>query len=178
MGNIDTRYTIDIKSLRFNDRFRLFIRSKGLANATEKTYCLWIRRFINQNRYLSEQNFDQHDVAPFLNYLANERYCSVNTQRTALNALVFLFGEFLQQDTSNLDFDSTLKNRKVPMVLSHEEANRNILHLSDLHQMVVELKYGGGLRVSEVVRLRVKHEVNNLEYPGANGWRKAPTASC
>ena len=115
MENIDTRYTIDTKSLKFNDRFRLFIRCKGLAYATEKTYCLWIRRFIKHNRYLGEHNFDQHDVAPFLNYLANERYCSVNTQRTALNALVFLFREFLQQDTNNLNFDYARKNQKVPI---------------------------------------------------------------
>lgn len=156
MENIDTRYTIDTKSLKFNDRFRLFIRSKGLAYTTEKTYCLWVRRFIRYSRYNKESAFDQRDVAPFLNYLANERYCSVNTQRTALNALVFLFREFLQQDTSNLNFDYARKNRKTPIVLSHDEANRIIHQLSELHQMVVRLMYGGDLRVSEVVRLRIK----------------------
>lgn len=156
MENIDTRHSINTKSLKFNDRFRLFIRQKGLAYATEKTYCLWVKRFVKYSQYNNESAFSQCDVAPFLNYLANERYCSVNTQRTALNALVFLFREFLQQDTSGINFEYARRGPKVPVVLSHTEATQIISHLSDLHKMVVGLMYGGGLRVSEVVRLRIK----------------------
>ncbi len=41
-------------------------------------------------------------VEPFLSHLTNERYCSVNTQHIALNALVFLFREYFNLDTGSL----------------------------------------------------------------------------
>ncbi|MEJ2066199.1 MAG: phage integrase N-terminal SAM-like domain-containing protein, partial [Reinekea sp.] len=61
-------------------------------------------------------------VEPFLSHLANERYCSVNTQRTALNALVFLFREYFNLNIGNLNFVPAKRNAKIPVVLSQQEA--------------------------------------------------------
>ena len=38
------------------------------------------------------------EVENFLSFLGNERQSSKSTQRTALNALIFLYREFLEKD--------------------------------------------------------------------------------
>ncbi len=73
------------------DSLRSFIRAEGLAYKTEQTYILWIKRFIlfHNKRHPSEMGV--YEVKTFLNFLVLERNVAVNTQRTALNALVFLY---------------------------------------------------------------------------------------
>ena len=153
---IDVRAEISPLSNRFFDRFRLFIRSKNLAYTTEKTYCMWVRRFIKEAGYKDHSQLAVKDVPTFLTRLANEQYCSVNTQRTALNALVFLFREYLQQSTEGLDFEFAKRQRRVPVVLSQREAKAIISELDGKRKLMVQLMYGCGLRINEVVRLRIK----------------------
>jgi integron integrase len=154
--NIDVRISIDPNSQRFFDRFRLFIRQEGLAYSTEKTYCTWVRRFIRFGKYQNISELKLLDINLFLDHLANSRYCSPNTQRTALNSLVFLFRSFLKQNTEGLDFKYASKKPKVPIVLSHSEVNLVLAELNGIPALVTKIMYGCGLRISEVVRLRVK----------------------
>ena len=77
---IDTRSTINKASMSFKDRYRLFIRSKGLAYATEKTYCHWVARFIRHMGYKHENELCVDHINHFLSDLGNSRGCSINTQ--------------------------------------------------------------------------------------------------
>lgn len=153
---MDVPKPVSSTSTRFMDRVTVFIRSRGLAYRTEKTYCLWIKRFIKFHGYTSPDEMQPKDIEPFLSHLAIERFTAINTQRTALNALVFLFREFLKKEIGELDFQQANKPRKLPTVLSQDEAKRVIAHLSGLHRLIAQLMYGSGLRVMEAVRLRVK----------------------
>ena len=53
MNTIDVRTDIASDSIRFLDKLRLFIRQRGMAFQTERTYLQWIRRFIKFNQYQS-----------------------------------------------------------------------------------------------------------------------------
>ncbi len=96
------------------------------------------------------------EVDQFLSNLAVSRHASVNTQKTALNALVFLYKRFLGQDLGELQFLPSSSQRTLPTVFSHEEAKRVIHHLNGVHALCAKLMYGSGLRVMETVRLRVQ----------------------
>ncbi|WP_230390729.1 phage integrase N-terminal SAM-like domain-containing protein [Reinekea sp. G2M2-21] len=50
-GPIDIRTALPEKPKGFLDQFRVFIRSRGLAYATEKTYLLWAKRFVRFSKY-------------------------------------------------------------------------------------------------------------------------------
>lgn len=153
---MDVRAALPAKPEGFLDQLRVFIRSKGLAYSTEKTYLLWIKRFINHCKYKSPKDIKVSDIDVFLNHLAQQRFCSPNTQATALNALVFMFREFLGLDTENLNFNYARRKPKIPIVLSKSEATDIIGRLKDIHKLIAQLMYGGGLRVSEAIRLRIK----------------------
>ncbi|MBU2865285.1 integron integrase [Reinekea forsetii] len=153
---IDTRVTINEQSNKFTDLLCRFIRSKGLSYSTEKTYMLWIRRFIRFSEYKSPKEIQTSDIERFLNHLAQDCFCSPNTQATALNALIFMFREFLGISTEGLNFILARRKPKVPTVLSREEAKLVIQQLSGNKKLIVQLLYGSGLRISEAIRLRVK----------------------
>ena len=113
---------IDHRSNRFIDKLRLFIRARNLAYATEKTYVGWILHFIRYHNKKHPKVMGTPEIEEFLNYLVLERFCSKSTQRTALNALVFLYTKFLgRDDLGRFDYVTSKKSRRIPTVFTHEE---------------------------------------------------------
>jgi integron integrase len=88
--------------------------------------------------------------------LASERHVSVNTQKTALNALAYLFEKFLKREMGDLGFKLATKQRQLPSVLSPSQVGQILSQLSGRNRLIIELLYGSGLRVSECLRLRVQ----------------------
>ena len=144
-------------SERFIDRLRLFIRARNLAYATEKTYVTWILQFIRFHKMRHPKEMGESEIESFLSYLAVQRFCSKSTQRTALNAIIFLFKRFMQkEDLGDLRYVNSKKHRQIPTVFTHEEALEVISHLTGKYKLMVRFMYGTGLRISELIRLRVK----------------------
>jgi len=141
---------------RFMDRLRALIRSRNMAYKTEQTYCHWIKRFIRFHGMQHPSACSAKEVEQFLSHLAVQRNSSISTQRTALNAIVFLFREFLEQPLEELSFELARKPRRLPTVFTHDEVRAIIGNLRDESQLVARLMYGSGLRINEALRLRIK----------------------
>lgn len=132
------------------------IRLRGYSIRTEKTYITWIKKFIYYNNKRHPREMGADEVRNFLSWLATERNVAINTQKVALNSLVFLYHKVLNIDLGDLGFTLATKQRHLPVVLSPDEVGRILNHLSGNKQLVVKLMYGSGLRVSECLRLRVQ----------------------
>ena len=132
------------------------MRDSGYAWKTEKTYIHWIRRFILFHRKQHPASMSARHVEEFLSNLANERSCSPSSQRIALNALVYLFRKFLCVELEALAFEKARIKPRLPVVLTHAEAMLVIGHMRGIHQTMASLLYGSGLRLSELLSLRVK----------------------
>src|SRR5690606_6013262 len=152
----DIPYPLPAKPERFMDRLRAFMRVKHLAYRTEKTYCGWIVDFIRFNQRQHPESLGKEHVDAWLSHLANNRNVAINTQKTALNAVVFLYKQFLNLDLGQFEFTRTNKGRKLPTVFTHDEALRVLSSMSGVHKLAASLMYGSGLRVMEAVRLRVQ----------------------
>ena len=87
----DIRPALPKESNRFVALFRKSIRDRGLGYATEKTYLHWVLRYIRFHQRRHPRELGSEHISLFLSDLAVQRHCSVGTQRTALNALVFLY---------------------------------------------------------------------------------------
>jgi len=138
------------------DRFRRFIRARALAYKTEKTYCYWVLYYIRFNHKRNPEELGSSEIEAFLQHLGAEKNVAPNTQKTALNALVFLYEKFLGHEVGVLNFKSSTRPRQLPAVFSHEEAQKVISHLNGAAWLATSLMYGSGLRVSEATRLRVQ----------------------
>ncbi len=142
--------------VRFMDRFRAFIRARHLAYRTEKTYCNWVREFIRFHGKRHPESMGAEEVNAWLSHLANNRSVAVNTQKTALNAVVFMYHQFLGKELGKLQFTNTNGGRKLPTVFTHDEAMAVLSNMQGTHRLVATLMYGSGLRVMEAARLRVQ----------------------
>ncbi|MES9903771.1 MAG: integron integrase [Sedimenticola sp.] len=152
----DIPHNINPKSTRLMDRFRLFIRTLHLAYATEKTYVHWLKRYIHFHNKKHPESMGVTEVREFLDHLTIVRNVSINTQKTALNALVFFYHRLLQRELGEIQFKYAKKPRKVPVVFTRREVTSVLGRLSGIHSLVAEILYGSGLRISEAIRLRVK----------------------
>lgn len=97
------------------------------------------------------------EVEAFLNYLAAVRHVSASTQSQALNAIVFLYGEVLNQPLGRLaNLQRVQRRLRVPVVLTTDEVRRTLAQMQGTARLMAELIYGAGLRIHECVSLRVK----------------------
>jgi hypothetical protein len=142
--------------VRLLDLLRRHMRDRGYAWKTEKTYIHWIRRFLRFHGLRHPDSLSAVHVEQYLSHLANERHCSPATQRIVLNSLVYLFTKFLGIELEGLDYNKATPHRRLPVVLTHPEVLQILEHLGDKHRLMVELLYGSGLRLNELLSLRIK----------------------
>jgi len=152
----DIRPQLAAEPTRFIDQLRSTIRRRGLSYATEKTYVHWALRFIRFHNKRHPERMGSPEVEQFLDDLAEQRRCAVATQRLALNALVFLYNKHLRVSLGELRFQRARRQRRMPTVFTHAEATTIIRCLSGVYRIIGALMYGSGLRVNEVLRLRIK----------------------
>lgn len=152
----DIRPVISANPTRLLDQIRRHIRDAGYAWKTEKTYIHWIRRYILFHGKQHPAKLSEAHISQFLSSLANEHSCSPSTQHIALNAIIYLYKKFMAVEIENLDFSRSKVQPRLPVVLSHQEAMLIIENLHGLHRTMVALLYGTGMRLNEMLSLRIK----------------------
>jgi integron integrase len=133
------------------------MRVKGFLFRTEQTYREWAARFAAYLRPKSPYAATGAEVSGFLEMLAVQQRASAATQKQALNALVFLMQEALGRDLGAMKFLRSRRGERMPTVLSKEECRRLFGKMEGTAQLMAELMYGAGLRLTELLRLRVHH---------------------
>src|SRR6516165_10652465 len=74
----------------------------------------------------------------------------------ALNALMYLYTKYFGREAPQLSFSYAKPTRRLPTVLTHDEAKAIISHLSGTPRLMAEILYGSGLRLHECLVLRIK----------------------
>jgi integron integrase len=142
---------------RLLDQVRARLRANFYAIRTEEAYLGWMRRFILFSGKRHPKEMGAREVAGFLSHLANVGHVSPSTQNQAFSALLFLYNDFLEKPLGDLPaFKRAQRQRKVPVVLTKTEAKRLLSQLEGVEWMMAVLLYGSGLRLLEMLRLRVK----------------------
>jgi len=144
------------KSL-FLQTVRYKARARRLSRRTERAYVNWIRRFIRHNGLRHPSELGDAEVAAFLNHLAAERGVAPSTQTQALCALLFLYDHVLGRPLGRMEQLTWARPRgRLPVVLTREEVEAVLAQLKGVPWLVAMLLYGSGLRLMEVLQLRVK----------------------
>jgi len=145
------------RRFRFMEVVRRVLRERRYSARTEEAYVYWIRRFIVENGRRHPADLSEADVARFLSMLALKEQVAASTQNQALAALRFVYAHVLRRPLAEVsDIAPAHRPRHVPVVLSREELRAILRRLRPPHDLCVGLMYGGGLRLSECLRLRIK----------------------
>ncbi len=145
------------KPLRLLDRVRQAIRTRHYSPRTEEAYVSWIRRYIAFHGLRHPAELGPAEVEAFLSHLAVKDRVAAATQNQALAALLFLYGQVLDQPLgTSVNAVRARRPARLPVVLTREEAMAVINHLSGATRLMAMLLYGSGLRGLECVTLRIK----------------------
>jgi integron integrase len=138
-------------------RVRAAIRLRHYSVRTEDAYVRWIERFIRFNGTRHPATLGSAEVSAFLSNLAVEGRVAASTQNQATAAILFLYTEVLGSKVAWLgDIVRAKQPHRIPAVLTRDEVRALIAQLRGVPQLVTLLLYGSGLRLLEVLRLRVK----------------------
>ncbi len=131
---------------------------KHYSISTERTYVHWIKRYILFHGKKHPIDMGKKEIEEFLTSLATKNSVSPTTQNQAFSAILFLYKEVLGMDISEWNIQALrAKERKhIPVVLTRDEVFDVIENLTGIYNLVVSLMYGCGLRMSEVLNLRIK----------------------
>lgn len=121
---------------------------------TTKTYFYCIQRFLNHTKkeikYISKK-----DVRLFLEYLSSKNLAG-NTMNTYHMAIRFLFENVLEKRMW-IDIKYSKVPRKMPTFLSKEDVRKLLNAISNWkHRLMIEFLYSSGLRVSELLNMKIK----------------------
>lgn len=154
----------------FIEQLRGEMRLRGYSIRTEKTYLFWIKQYIFYNNKQHPANLGASEVKAFLTWLATHRHVAVNTQKVALNAVVFLYHKVLKQELGEMNFSLARKQRRLPCVLTKAEIAAILRELNDRDRLIISILYGSGLRVTECLRLRIQDiDLNRLSLTVRDG---------
>ena len=137
---------------------------RKLSVRTMKSYIYCVKKFLiyckKEPKYITKQ-----DIKDYLNILADKNK-SGSTINVYLNAL-----KFLVEEVFNRNFNVKVKYSKIPkalpVVLKQEEVYELINAIKNLkHKLMIKLMYSSGLRVNELVHLRIR----DLDFNSNHGW--------
>ena len=140
------------------DLYREALRVRHYSYRTEETYVSWVRQFILYHNKRHPREMSVEEINAFITHLVHKRKVSASTQNQALSSILFLYRNVLdlQLDENALIPLRPAKPKRVPIVLSPAEAKKVIAHTQGLYRIMAQIMYGSGLRLMEVMRLRVK----------------------
>jgi len=140
------------------DALKTEIRTRHYSIRTETAYLDWVRRFIAFQGYADPRRIDATGaVKGYLEYLATVREVAASTQNQALNALVFFFNHALKKPFGDMGgFVRAKRPKRLPEVMTRDEVQALLGQMEGVSALMAGLMYGGGLRLMECVRLRVK----------------------
>ena len=133
------------------------MRVKHYSLRTEKTYIDWIKRYIWHFDKRHPKDMGAAEVEVFLTHLAVDRNVSASTQNQAKSALLYLYKEVLGVELPWLDNVTQAKvPQRMPIVLTQAEVQAVLSRMDGTMWLIASLLYGSGMRIMEVLRLRVK----------------------
>ena len=129
---------------------------RGMAAKTQDGYVRAVAGLaIDYHR--SPDRITDREVQAYLLHLMRERELSWSSCNVAVHGLRFFYHKTLGWEKTTFHIPGPRKPSKLPEILSREEVARLLAHTSlPRHRVVLMIAYAAGLRVGEVVRLRVQ----------------------
>ncbi len=138
------------------------LKLRGFSPLTSRNYSFFVEKFLKHaNKDAKEVTED--DAKAYLSEIFDTK--SKNTIMLAAASLKFFFKEILGKDFSNVKMPK--KDSRLPEVLTKEEVKKLIDSAdNEKSRLMMSLMYSTGLRVSEVVNLKIE----DVNFSDRSGW--------
>lgn len=144
-------------------RISTVCRMRRLSRHTERTYTDWIKRFVHHVSSCAHLPREEK-LRSWLERMAP--HCSASTQNQALNAIVFLYRDVLEQPLGDLGKWARAKRpTKIPVYLEMQEMSTLLAAMPPGARLMARLAFGTGLRLNELLSLRIKDLHLHTDHP-------------
>lgn len=149
--------------MRLQEQMRQKIKLQGKSPKTFETYwsyCVEFIQHLNRNQPCKElwkhpKDAGRSEIEAWLTSMAVSN-CAKNTQNTALQAVLYLYREVLGIKIENVSAMRAKRPQHTREVLSVDDVSKLFAELKGVDLLAAQLMYGCGLRISDVVGLRLK----------------------
>jgi len=149
--------TLPSKAPKLLSLVRDAVRMRGFSPRTEKAYVGWIIRYVKFCDGRHPRECGPREVQAFATSLVSDRNVASATQHQAVSAVLFMYRNVLGDPMGWTDGIVWAKRtRRLPTVLSVAEVSRVVAAMDGQYQLMVRLLYGTGMRLLELLRLRIK----------------------
>lgn len=137
-------------------KFTEQIQLKGYSTATLKTYRNEFSVFLKYLKEIPAQNSTIEDIRNYILFCINELKLSEATIHSRINAIKFFYEQVLKRERFLIAIPRPKKPSKLPKVIAPVDIKKLFESTPNLkHNTMLKLCYGLGLRVSEIINLKI-----------------------
>ena len=140
------------------EKYQNMLVLKGFSPNTIRTYSIEFAQLLYIIKDFPIQNLSADKLQSYFLYCHKNLQLSENAIHSRMNAVKFYFEKVLHQDKLFFDIPRPKKPLLLPKSLNTSEISK-LLSVTDnpKHKLILQLCYGMGLRVSEIVNLKIEH---------------------
>ena len=141
------------------------LRLKGYSNNTIKTYQNEFAQFLSALKNYPVDSCDAQKLRSYMLYCHERLKLTENTLHSRLNALKFYFEQVLHRDKLFFDIPRPKKHLQLPKTIHQKDIKKMFDLTTNLkHNTMLKLCYGMGLRLSEIINLKITDiDSNNMQ---------------
>lgn len=123
------------------------------SESTKVNYISHIKKFLD---LLGDKQIIHCDSKFFQSYLDNYNFTSISQQNQVINSIRFLYKFGLNKKYDKVSFKRPKSEKKLPRVVDGHFIKNQLSKIKNLkHKTILTLTYSVGLRVSEIVNLKI-----------------------
>lgn len=139
---------------KYVEMFAEELTRKGYRERSIKNYCICVKLFLDHFNKIAEKPSEINEAMIKKYLLAFKEH---NTQRSNHSAIKAFYKYVGKQPNKFKYIEYCKRTRRLPIVLSKDEIQRLFNACHNLkHKAILSLLYSAGLRISEVINLKIK----------------------
>jgi len=130
------------------------LKIRNYSKKTIKSYLYGLKKYF----VFKKRDFESLSIENIKDFLlsAEKKNISASTRNLFLNAIKFYYRNIIKAN-GRVEIQLAKKKKSLPVILSRSEIKKIISTIKNVkHRLLLALAYGSGLRVSEIVSLKVK----------------------
>lgn len=154
-NNTEALLPSTLNSALLRDMLQL-LQLKSYSESTQRTYIGEMAQFLQHIKKQPAESFTVKRLKDYLQYCYATLKLTENTIHSRMNAMKFYYEQVLKRDKFFWEIPRPKKRTILPKVISEEKIIKALFGVENIkHKTILVTAYSAGLRVSEVVSLRV-----------------------
>lgn len=156
-SGLSTRFTPNTFQELAIKAYEEMLRLKNYSEHTIRNYRNWFILFLQHFPEDKPSQITRNEILDFLTAFRKSDKWSATSQNQLINAIKFFYEKLLERPKEYYELPRAKKPEMLPTVFSESEVLAIIKASDNLkHKTILCLAYAGGLRISEIVNLKIR----------------------